>query len=205
MLDMKIFVDIDSDERLCRRLSRDIKTRGRDLRGVIDQYTSHVKPSFDYYIAPTRVYADLIVPRGGENQVAIDLIVQHVKSQLDKNPKIRGAIGNAAILNGHLNGGPKKSVTQKRPENLHILPVTPQIRGLHTFIRNKDTQRDEFTFYSKRLIRLIIEYALSLMPYGEKVIDTPQGIRYVGKVCSSPEICGVSIYLSGNSLAFGKQ
>lgn len=52
-----------------------------------------------------------------------------------------------------------------RPSSLHLLPSTPQIRGLHTFIRNKDTPRDEFIFYSKRLIRLVIEHALTLLPF----------------------------------------
>lgn len=54
---------------------------------------------------------------------------------------------------------------QPLPDSLHLLPETPQIKGLHTFIRNKDTPRDEFIFYSKRLIRLVIEYALSLLPF----------------------------------------
>lgn len=55
-----------------------------------------------------------------------------------------------------------------------------QVRGLHTFIRNKDTPRDEFIFYSKRLIRLVIEYALSLLPFHDLTVDTPQGVPYEG-------------------------
>ena len=64
ILDMKVFVDTDADIRLGRRLERDICERGRELEGVIQQYTRFVKPSYDHYIAPTMVYADLIVPRG---------------------------------------------------------------------------------------------------------------------------------------------
>lgn len=66
---------------------------------------------------------------------------------------------------------------QPLPGSLYILPVTPQIKGLHTFIRNKETARDEFVFYSQRLMRLVIEYALSLLPFkvniwcGEKIIQ----------------------------------
>lgn len=82
MLDMKIFVDTDADIRLARRLKRDISQRGRDLEGVLKQYNSMVQPSFNHYIAPLMVHADIIVPRGGENQVAIQLIVQHVHTQL---------------------------------------------------------------------------------------------------------------------------
>ena len=78
-LDMKIFVDTDADIRLSRRLKRDITNRGRNIQDVLEQYKNHVKPAFDYYIAPTMIHADLIVPRGGENEVAIKLIVQHVQ------------------------------------------------------------------------------------------------------------------------------
>ena len=76
---MKIFVDTDADIRLSRRLKRDITNRGRNIQDVLEQYRNHVKPAFDYYIAPTMIHADLIVPRGGENEVAIKLIVQHVQ------------------------------------------------------------------------------------------------------------------------------
>ena len=82
MLDMKVFVDTDPDVRLVRRLERDISTRKRDLEGVLKQYMDMVKPAFCFYIAPSMVHADLIVPRGGENTVAIELIVHHVHTQL---------------------------------------------------------------------------------------------------------------------------
>nr|XP_055121374.1 uridine-cytidine kinase-like 1 isoform X15 [Symphalangus syndactylus] len=84
LLDMKIFVDTDSDIRLVRRLRRDISERGRDIEGVIKQYNKFVKPSFDQYIQPTMRLADIVVPRGSGNTVAIDLIVQHVHSQLEE-------------------------------------------------------------------------------------------------------------------------
>lgn len=82
MCDMKVFVDTDPDVRLARRLRRDILQRGRDVEGVLKQYSTFVKPSFFYYIAPSMAHADIIVPRGGENEVAIELIVQHVHTQL---------------------------------------------------------------------------------------------------------------------------
>lgn len=81
---MKIFVDTDSDIRLVRRLRRDISERGRDIEGVIKQYNKFVKPAFDQYIQPTMRVADIVVPRGSGNTVAIDLIVQHVHSQLEE-------------------------------------------------------------------------------------------------------------------------
>lgn len=82
MMDMKVFIDTDPDERLARRLRRDITERGRDLEGVIKQYNTFVKPAFEYYIAPSVKDADLIVPRGGDNEIAIDLIVKHIHKQL---------------------------------------------------------------------------------------------------------------------------
>ena len=76
-------MDTDADTRLARRLHRDISERGRDIGGVLDQYLRHVKPAFDQYIAPGAKVADVIIPRGGENTVAIDLIVRQVKMQLE--------------------------------------------------------------------------------------------------------------------------
>jgi len=81
-MNMKVFVDTDPDVRLARRIQRDIRERGRDLEGVLFQYERFVKPAFDEYILPTKKYADVIIPRGADNHVAIDLIVQHIKSKL---------------------------------------------------------------------------------------------------------------------------
>ena len=159
MLDMKVFIDTDPDIRLARRLKRDITERGRDLVGVVKQYNKFVKPSFDYFIAPSVTHADLIVPRGGENQVAINLIVQHVHMQL----QLRGVMLRSKLI--------KPTNGQPLPKSLIILPQTTQVKGMHTIIRNKDTSRDEFIFYSKRLIRLLIEHALSLLQF--KVSSRP--------------------------------
>ncbi|KAK7863873.1 hypothetical protein R5R35_007207 [Gryllus longicercus] len=188
MLDMKVFVDTDADIRLARRLRRDISQRGRDLEGVLKQYSTMVKPAFYHYIAPTMVHADIIVPRGGENEVAIELIVHHVHTQLQlRGFKLRETLAHSYI-------------GQPLPSSVYLLPSTPQIKGLHTFIRNKDTPRDEFIFYSKRLIRLVIEYALSLLPFKEVVVETPQGVLYNGKRCASEKICGVSILRAGETM-----
>ncbi|XP_017570230.1 uridine-cytidine kinase-like 1a isoform X3 [Pygocentrus nattereri] len=152
LLDMKIFVDTDSDIRLVRRLKRDISERGRDIEGVIKQYNKFVKPAFEQYIEPTMRLADIVVPRGGGNMVAIDLIVQHVHSQLEE----RELSVRALLASAHQ--------SQPLPQTLSVMESTPQVRGLHTIIRNKDTSRDEFIFYSKRLMRLLIEHALSFLP-----------------------------------------
>ncbi|KAM7534409.1 hypothetical protein Aperf_G00000112339 [Anoplocephala perfoliata] len=85
LLDLKIFVDTDSDERLSRRLMRDICCRGRQIEDVLLQYNTTVKPAYDTYIAPTMSMADIIIPGGGENAVAIDLIVRVVEKRLKEH------------------------------------------------------------------------------------------------------------------------
>jgi len=190
LLDMKVFVDTDPDIRLSRRLARDISQRGRDMKGVLEQYSRHVKPAFDYYIAPSMTHADIIVPRGGENEVAINLIVHHVQNQLDQ----RGFKFRDKLANHFMPGQPLPRHTLK------VLPSTPQIKGLHTFVRNRNTPRDEFIFYAKRLIRLVIEYALSFLPYDSIEINTPQGVSYSGKSCKVSKICGVSILRAGETM-----
>jgi len=194
ILDMKIFVETDSDVRLARRLKRDISMRGRDIHGVMQQYENHVKPAYDSYIAPTMQHADIIVPRGGENEVAINLIVQHVQTQLtNRGFKLRSKLAEVGN-NGNGSG------TAKLPNTLKLLPSTPQIKGLHTYVRNKDTSRDEFIFYSKRLIRLVIEYSLSLLPFETVSVATPQGMNYDGRRCTVKKICGVSILRAGETM-----
>ncbi|HJG04945.1 uridine kinase [Ligilactobacillus agilis] len=84
LMDIKIFVDTDDDIRIIRRIQRDIEERGRSLQSVIDQYLATVKPMYHQFIEPTKRYADIIVPEGGENQVAIDLLVTKVRDIISK-------------------------------------------------------------------------------------------------------------------------
>ncbi len=85
LMDIKIFVDTDDDIRIIRRIQRDIEERGRTLQSVIDQYLETVKPMYHQFIVPSKRYADIIVPEGGENQVAIDLLVTKVRDIIRKN------------------------------------------------------------------------------------------------------------------------
>lgn len=188
MLDMKIFIDIDSDVRLSRRLRRDITERGRDLEGVLKQYNKFVKPAFDHHIAPSMIHADLIVPRGGENKVAINLVVRHVHTQLQS----RGLKLRSKLVNSHTD--------QPLPKTLRVLQQTSQVLGNHTIIRNEATSRDEFIFYSKRLMRLLTEFTLSLLDFKNVVVDTPQNVKYHGKRLDCNKICGVSILRAGETM-----
>jgi len=84
MFDMKLFVDTDADTRLARRVLRDIEDRGRDLEKVLHQYTTLVKPAFEEFCLPTKKHADVIIPRGADNTVAISLVAQHIKDIIHK-------------------------------------------------------------------------------------------------------------------------
>merc|ERR1712142_622428 len=85
LFNLKLFVDTDADTRLARRVLRDIEERGRDLAHVLHQYTTLVKPAFEEFCLPTKKYADVIIPRGAENVVALDLIKQHIQDLLRAN------------------------------------------------------------------------------------------------------------------------
>jgi len=87
LLDIKIFVDTDPDVRFIRRLTRDIRDRGRTVPSVIDQYLNIVRLMHLEFVEPSKRYADVIVPEGGFNLVAVDLIVTKIRSILDENQK----------------------------------------------------------------------------------------------------------------------
>ncbi len=85
LMDMKLFVDTDADIRIIRRMLRDIKERGRTIDSVIEQYVSVVRPMHNQFIEPTKRYADIIIPEGGQNHVAIDLMVTKIQTILELN------------------------------------------------------------------------------------------------------------------------
>lgn len=82
MLDIKIYVDTDADVRIVRRLLRDIEERGRTVKSVINQYLNVVRPMHLQFTEPTKRYADIIIPEGGENKVAIDVLTANIKQIL---------------------------------------------------------------------------------------------------------------------------
>jgi uridine kinase len=82
LMDIKIFVDTDADLRFIRRLSRDIRERGRTLESVVQQYLATVRPMHMEFIEPSKRYADVIIPEGGYNEVGIDLVIQKIRSRL---------------------------------------------------------------------------------------------------------------------------
>jgi uridine kinase len=187
LMDLKLFVDTDADVRLSRRLRRDIAERGRNVQGVLTQYEKFVKPAFDDYIHPTMKFADVIIPRGLDNTAAIDVITKHIQRQLDeRGVQLRPALQNQPDIS----------------PNVILLPQTPQLRHIHTIVRDASTPRPDFIFYVDHLSRVLAEEGLAQLPFEEKVVSTPTGSNFVGKV-SNHKIVGISVVRGGASLEHG--
>lgn len=84
LMDIRIFVDTDADVRLCRRIKRDVTKRGRTLESVLTQYQETVKPMHEQYVEPSKKYADIIVPEGGKNLVALEMIIGRIRRHLEE-------------------------------------------------------------------------------------------------------------------------
>ena len=82
LMDMKVFVDCDGDVRLKRRITRDLVERNRTIESILTQYMETVKPMHELFVEPSKKFADLIVPKGGKNKVAIDVLINHLKTKL---------------------------------------------------------------------------------------------------------------------------
>ena len=84
LMDIRIFVDTDADIRLCRRIKRDVNKRGRTLESVLAQYQQTVKPMHEKYVEPSKHFADIVVPEGGKNMVALDMIMGRIQRHLEE-------------------------------------------------------------------------------------------------------------------------
>lgn len=83
-MDIKVFVDTDADLRLARRILRDVRERGRSMESVINQYITTVKPMHEEFVEPSKKYADVIIPEGGFNSVAVQMLIQNIRSIVEK-------------------------------------------------------------------------------------------------------------------------
>ena len=84
LMDIRIFVDTDADTRVCRRIRRDVQERGRTIDSVIDQYLGTVKPMHEKYVEPSKKYAHIVVPEGGENTVALEMILGRIRRHMEE-------------------------------------------------------------------------------------------------------------------------
>lgn len=87
LMDVKIFVDTDADERLRRRIIRDMRERGRSIESILEQYSNTVKPMHEQFIEPSKKHADIIIPRGGKNQVALQMLKNYISNCVKKSSK----------------------------------------------------------------------------------------------------------------------
>ncbi|WWD02096.1 uridine kinase [Kwoniella europaea PYCC6329] len=206
LYDLKVFVNCDSDLMLARRIKRDVKERGRDVEGILDQYLRFVKSSYDNFVQPSSRYADIIVP-GSSNQLAIELLVTHVKRQLDTRSlrfrrmlaeageeRSKGRSRASTLVDGQNSNGSE--------DNVVLLEQNNQLLGIMTILRDRTTDRGEFIFHADRLSTIVVEKALTLIPCEPKTIRTPLGIDYQG-LARDDRLVGISILRSGGPFSHG--
>ncbi|KAK6819606.1 uridine kinase [Apiospora arundinis] len=152
-------------------LLRDVRDRGRDVEGCIKQWFAFVKPNFENYVEPQKNVADIIVPRGIENRVAMSMVTQYIERRLlEKSTRHRAAL--KSLERGY--------DSEPLSDRVFVLPQTPQLRGMSTIIQDIDTSSEDFVFYFDRLSCLLLELALNNAQFKEQVIETPQGHSYHG-------------------------
>jgi uridine kinase len=194
MLDLKIFCEADADVCLSRRLLRDVECRGRDIQGCMKQWFSFVKPNFHRWVLPQREMADIIVPRGVENTVAIDMISDRIHRLLkDKSYNHRLHLSKLAS-DSECNPPPSS--------NISVLSQTPQIKGIHTLLNSASTSREIFGFYFDRLASLLIEHAAEYNQFQPTQIETPEGNLYMG-LKATREISAVVLLRGGSVFEAG--
>ncbi|KAJ2485056.1 Uridine kinase [Coemansia sp. RSA 2320] len=187
LMDVKIFVDTDSDICLAHRIKRDVAERGRDPLGVLQQYDRFVKPAYDGFVRPTMNNADVIIPRGLDNDVAIDLMIQHIKRQLNE---LSATIMRPVLVDRY------DSRPHGLKDTLAMLPQSTQVRAMQTILCDRGTPRNDFIFYSDRLSRLVIEYGLGQLPLEQKSVRTPTGMLYEGREMDVA-VTGVTVLRAG--------
>lgn len=195
LMDCKVFVDTDLDICYSRRLLRDILHRNRDIKGVIKQWDLFVKPNAISYVLPTRSNADVVIPRGSDNTVAMEFLIQHLKKQL--NLKSINHINHLKSLG--------KIIKPINLNNIKILNFTNQLKVIKTIILNKNSANDEFIFFFDRITSILISDALNLLDYisGDKInksIITPTNTKLnpTDTFYLNQEIIGISIIRSGD-------
>ncbi|CAJ1920144.1 unnamed protein product [Sphenostylis stenocarpa] len=226
LMNMKIFVDTDADVRLARRIRRDTVERGRDINSVLEQYAKFVKPAFDDFVLPSKKYADVIIPRGGDNHVAIDLIVQHIRTKLGQHDLckiypnvyvIQSTFQVSSNIACHLTANDSDWIVRvseipgshNSKRTLVFIPFHSAVKTLEVEKLSQTVKALRERIFSRwlrckprgqyRLIRLVVEHGLGHLPFTEKQVVTPTGSVYTG-VDFCKKLCGVSIVRSGESM-----
>ncbi|KAL1838320.1 hypothetical protein VTJ49DRAFT_2810 [Mycothermus thermophilus] len=193
LYDPRIFCEADADVCLSRRILRDQRDRGRDLEGIIKQWFKFVKPNFEKYVNPQRNVADIIVPRGVENHVAMSMVVQFIRQKLfEKSAHHRARLTQLEI----------GAQSEPLSERVMVMKQTSQMRGMNTIIHDIDTSSEDFIFYFNRLSALLVEQALNNVPFEPASITTPQGRTYAG-LQRTGEVSAVIVLRGGAALEAG--
>ena len=193
LLDIKIFVEADADVCMSRRIVRDVRERGRTIEGTIKQWFRYVKPVFHQYVEPQREIADLIVPRGMQNKMAIQMIVNQTRQILiEKSNKHNAELEHLGQLTDFF----------ELPENVLVLEGTPQIAAVSTILRSPMTDGVDFVFYFDRFTALLIEKALDCHNYVTEKVTTPTNLQYSG-LKSAGKISAVVILRGGSCMETG--
>ncbi|KAI0127137.1 uridine kinase [Xylariales sp. AK1849] len=193
LMDMGIYCEADADTCLSRRIIRDVRDRGRDVEGCIKQWFGFVKPNFENFVQPQRKVADIIVPRGVENRVAMSMVTQFVERKL-----LEKSTHHRAALKSLESGFDSESLS----ERVIVLKQTTQIRGMGTILQDIDTSSEDFIFYFDRLSCLLIEEALNNVQFKEKVVQTARGHRYCG-LAPKGEVSAVIVLRGGATFESG--
>ena len=194
MCDIKVFVDADADVCLSRRIVRDVRERGRTIEGTIKQWFQFVKPVFQRCVEPQREVADLIVPRGMQNKMAITMIVNQTRRMLkEKSIKHNSELEKLgqAVENFDLSS-----------DNIILLEDKPQIKAIGTILRSTATEEEDFIFYFNRLTALMVEKALDCHNYKPKKIMTPEKKSYCG-LGSAGKVSAVVVLRGGSAMEAG--
>lgn len=155
---------------------------------MLVQYNRFVKPGYDEYIQPTIKKADIIIPRGLDNVIAIDMVSRFTKQRLEELPmRFRWHLAQNNVHSDEL------------PSNLIVLKQTKQLKCIHTILRDENCPRDEFIFYTQRLTNLIVELALAHLPIKSVEVETSVGEKFQGTQFTSP-VCGITVLRAGGCM-----
>lgn len=190
LMDIKIFVDTDFDICLARRLNRDILHRGRELVLSIHQWERFVKPNFDLYIKHTMSNADILVPRGLDNVVAIEMLANHIQRQLIEK--------SSQHVHDIMSLGSSITSSNSSKCKVIIIEQTNQILGIHTILSDYTTSRHDFVFYFDRVAKILVCRAIDEIRYFEpNQIVTPLDQTIPGVRIPFDDVCAVTIIRGG--------
>jgi uridine kinase len=172
---------------------RDVKERGRDIEGCIKQWFGFVKPNFYKYVSPQRELADIIIPRGIENKVAISMVSDQIRrtlatksSQHQLELQRLGQIAEESPLS----------------PNAIVLEQTKQVRGIHTLLMNPTTSKEDYIFYFDRMVAMLIAKAIDFLSFTPAQVVTPQGHLYMG-LQKTADMSAVVILRGGSAFETG--